>query len=91
MNLPPGEYNVTIQVRSNSSLPSNLIKIQAKAFNVPLISSVTIKNISRNWENITLKFTLYNFYALVQFSAYSIQWAGSLSIKNVMIHETKPF
>jgi len=91
INLPPGEYNVTIQVRSNSSLPSNLIKIQVKAFNVPLISSVTIKNISKDWENITLKFTLYNFYAFVQFSAYSVKWSGSLSIKSVIIHESKPF
>jgi uncharacterized membrane protein len=91
MNLPPGEYNVTIEVRSNSSLPSNLIKVQASAFGVPLISSVTVKSIASTWENITLKFILYNFYTSVKISAYSVHWSGSISVKNVVVHESVPF
>ncbi|MGC8496834.1 MAG: DUF2079 domain-containing protein [Thermoplasmata archaeon] len=85
MNLAPGAYNVTVQVRSNSSTSMTL---KATAFGVPMITEHTV-NVSGGWTNVTIQFYLYNFYTDVQITGYSLH--ASIMTKNVIVTETKPF
>ncbi|MEM3753685.1 MAG: DUF2079 domain-containing protein [Candidatus Micrarchaeaceae archaeon] len=94
-NLAPGNYNITLSIKTNNTISSNQLAFNLTAYSVPMLTQYNISGIYLRsqslWTNISFSVTVSNFYANVTLSCYSVHWNGSLEFKNIaLIQNSEP-
>ncbi|MEM3873356.1 MAG: hypothetical protein QXE05_12425 [Nitrososphaeria archaeon] len=75
-NLAPGNYNITLSMKTNNTISSNQLVFNLTAYSVPMLTQYNISGIYLRpqsfWTNISFSVNVSNFYENVTLSCYSV-------------------
>jgi uncharacterized membrane protein len=94
--LPPGNYTLTVELRSSSTNASNLAHVGVWSGSLaPLPFAVlalngTLLSSGNGWSYFSLDFSIGEYVQGLRFGAYDTSWAGTLALNAVYLNQTSP-